>query len=417
MLTSLRTSTPLLLSTVFLLMGVGLLHSHIALEGRTLGFSVAMIGVLTSAYYSGFLVGTYTVPRLTHRIGHIRTFAFCTALVTLVVLVQALDPAYGVWLVLRVLQGLLLVGLYAIIESWLNVSADPAHRSSVFAIYMMVNLGASAAAQQLLRIQGDGFVLFCVVAILFCAASLPVVTSRQPQPHIRSVPRVRIGHLFRLAPTALVSALLSGLALGAFWGLLPVYAAARGLAPAGIGTYVSVGIAGGVVLQWPLGRFSDRIDRRLALSLISAVAALAALTNLLLSNPGGVAAMVVIFAFGGMSLTLYPIAVAHLVDYVHRDELLTASSTVLLVNGIGSALGPLLAGSLMSLLGPKLLFVWFAILDGTLAAYAFHRFVHRKREVTPDDNFVPMVNTGASSLELHTGEDRPEQGTTGSPPP
>jgi MFS family permease len=215
---------------------------------------------------------------------------------------------------------------------------------------------------------------------------------------------VRIGHLFRLAPTALVSALLSGLAMGAFWGLLPVYAAARGLGAGEIGTYLSVGVAGGVVLQWPLGRFSDRIDRRLALSLISAVAALAALANLLLSNPGGAVAMAVVFAFGGMSLTLYPIAVAHLVDYVRRDELLTASSTVLLVNGVGSALGPLLAGSLMGLLGPRLLFVWFAILDGALAAYAFHRFTRRKREVTPDDNFVPLVNTGASSLDLHARE-------------
>jgi len=408
MLTSLRTATSLLLSTLFLLMGVGLLHSHIALEGRALGFSVAMIGVLTSAYYTGFLVGTYTVPRLTHRIGHIRAFAFCTALVTLVVLVQALVPAYGVWLVMRLLQGLMLVGLYAIIESWLNASADPAHRSSIFAIYMMVNLGATAAAQQFLRIPGDGFVLFCVVAILLCAASLPVVTSRQPQPHIHSVPRVQIGRLFRLAPTALVSALLSGLAMGAFWGLLPVYAAARGLDAGGIGTYLSVAVAGGVVLQWPLGRFSDRIDRRLALALIGAVAALAALTNLLLPSPGGAAAMAVIFAFGGMSLTLYPIAVAHLVDYVRREELLSASSTVLLMNGIGSALGPLLAGSLMSLLGPKLLFVWFAILDGTLAAYAFHRFTRRKREVTPDDNFVPLVNTGAASLDLHSGEQRAE---------
>jgi len=117
MLSSIRTATPLLLSTVFLLMGVGLLHTHIALEGRTLGFSVAMIGALTSAYYAGFLLGTYTIPRLTHRIGHIRTFAFCTSLVAVVVLVQALDPVYGVWLVMRVLQGLLLVGLYAIIES------------------------------------------------------------------------------------------------------------------------------------------------------------------------------------------------------------------------------------------------------------------------------------------------------------
>ena len=137
-----------------------------------------------------------------------------------------------------------------------------------------------------------------------------------------------------------MSAFLSGLALGAFWGLLPLYAAARGLGAGGIGTYMSVAIAGGVVLQWPLGRFSDRIDRRLALSLISATAALAALANLLLPDVGG-AAMVVIFVFGGMSFTLYPIAVAHLVDYVDRDQLLAASSTVLLLNGLGSAVGPL----------------------------------------------------------------------------
>lgn len=391
---------PLLLSTAFLLMGVGLLHTHIALQGRTLGFSVAMIGVLTSAYYAGFLVGTYTVPRLTHRIGHIRTFAFCAALLAMVVLVQALVPAYGVWLVLRILQGLLLVGLYAIIESWLNAAADPRHRSSVFAIYMMVNLGASAAAQQFLRISGEGFVLFCMVAILFCAASLPVAATRQPQPHVHSVPRVQVKRLFRLAPTALVSALISGLVLGAFWGLLPLYAAARGLDAAGIGTYMSVAIAGGVVLQWPLGRFSDRIDRRLALSLISALAALAALANLFLPMAGGVAAMVVIFAFGGMSFTLYPIAVAHLVDYLQRDELLSASSTVLLVNGIGSAVGPLLAGALMNLVTPQLLFVWFAVLDGILAGYALYRFTQRKREVTPDDNFVPLVTTTPSSLEL-----------------
>ena len=399
-MSSIRTSTPLLLSTVFLLMGVGLLHTHIALQGQALGFSVAMIGVLTSAYYAGFLVGTYTVPRLTHRIGHIRTFAFCTALVAVVVLIQSLDPAYGVWLVMRVLQGLLLVGLYAIIESWLNAAAEPAHRSSVFAIYMMVNLGASAAAQQFLRIRGEGFVLFCVVAILICTASLPVLATPQPEPRIHSVPRVQIGRLFRLAPTALVSALISGLVLGAFWGLLPLYAAARGLGAEGIATYLSVAIAGGVVLQWPLGRFSDRIDRRLALALISAIAALAALVNLLLPSAGGATAMVLIFVFGGMSFTVYPIAVAHLVDYLRRDELLSASSTVLLVNGIGSAVGPLLAGTLMSLLRPQLLFVWFAVLDGILACYALHRFTRRQREVTQDDNFVPLVNTTPSSLEL-----------------
>lgn len=175
--------------------------------------------------------------------------------------------------------------------------------------------------------------------------------------------------------------------------------------PRAAGTYMSVAIAGGVMLQWPLGRFSDRIDRRLALSLISVVAALAALVNLALPSASGAAAMVAIFVLAGMSFTLYPIAVAHLVDYLRREDLLSASSTVLLVNGVGSAVGPLVAGALMGQLGPRLLFVWFAVLDGVLAAYAFYRFVHRRREVTPGDNFVPLVNTTPNSLELRGGQD------------
>lgn len=405
MLSSIRTTAPLLSSTVFLLMGVSLLHTHIALEGKALGFSVAMIGVLTSAYYTGFLIGTYTVPRLTHRFGHIRTFAFCTSLLAVVVLLQALTSAYGAWLVMRVLQGLLLVGLYAIIESWLNTAAEPRHRSTVFAIYMMLNLGASAVAQQLLHIRGEGFVLFCVVAILVCAASLPVTMTPQAQPVIHAAPRVQVKQIFRLVPTALVSALISGMVLGAFWGLLPLYAAARGLGAAEVGTYMSAAIAGGVALQLPLGRLSDRIDRRLALALISATAALAALANLAWPTTGPVA-MLLVFAFGGMSFALYPIAVAHLVDYLRRGDLLSGSSTVLLVNGIGSSVGPLLAGALMTLTRPALLFGWFAILDGVLAGYALYRFIRRKREVTLDDNFVPRVHTTPGALDVHP--DAPE---------
>ena len=402
MFANLRSVAPLLLSTVFLLMGVGLLHTQIALQGEALGFSVAMLGTLTSLYYVSFLLGTYLVPKLTHRIGHIRAFAFCTASVAVVVLLQAIGSAYEFWLVLRVLQGLALVGLYAIIESWLNATATPMHRSSVFSIYMMLNLGASAAAQQFLHLRGESFVLFCVVAILFCMASLPVIASPQPQPEMHAVPRVQVKRFFRMVPTALVSALISGLVLGAFWGLLPVYARASGYTIGEIGVYMSVAIAGGVVLQLPLGHFADRIDRRMALALISAMAAVVALANVLVPAEQHTLAMVLVFAFGGVSFALYPIAVAHLVDYLRRDELLSASSTVLLVNGLGSAIGPLMAGALMSLWQPWLLFAWFAALNSVLAGYALYRYVTRKREVTASDHFVPMVHTTPSAMDRHS---------------
>ncbi|MBN8727060.1 MAG: MFS transporter [Xanthomonadales bacterium] len=401
MLSSLRSTTPLLAATVFLLGGVGLLHTLVALHGEALGFPVAMIGLLTSAYYAGFLAGTWTVPMLIHRIGHIRAFAFLTAAVAIVVLLQAIGSAYALWLLLRLLQGLLLVGLYTIIESWLNAAAAPAHRSSVFAIYMMLNLGAGAASQQFLHVGSAAVVLFCVVAILFCAAGLPVSLAAQRQPAMQPGSRPQLRRLWRAAPTALAASLVSGLMLGALWGLLPLYAVSRGLDAAAVGTYMTVAIAGGVALQWPLGRFSDRIDRRLALALISFVAAAAAILNLWFPGGGQVAMLVLVFAFGGMSFALYPIAVAHLVDYVERDQLVSASSTVLLVNGIGSALGPLLAGTLMERAGAQFLFAWFAVLAGALAAYALYRHARRAREVTEDNSFMPMVTTTPSALDLH----------------
>ncbi len=402
MLSSIRIVASLLLSTILLLLGVGLLNTLIPLRGQALGFSVTLLGALTSVYYVGYFIGTFTLPPLIHRIGHIRAFAFCTALVAALVLLQAIGSSYWLWFALRLLQGLALVGLYAIIESWLNVAAEPAHRNSVFSVYMMLNLGSLALAQQFLRIQGEGFVLFSVVAILICVAIMPVATTRQLQPQIRSIPKLNVRRLYRLVPTALAGALFSGLAMGALWGLLPLYARSNGFAPGEIGTYMSIAILGGAAMQWPLGRLSDRHDRRLSLAIISLVASLISLAVLATPGDNHVLAMTLIFAFGGMSFAIYPIAMAHLVDYLPREELLSASSSVLLVNGIGSALGPLLAGILMNTLQAWLLFAWFATLYGLLAGYALYRFVHRKRDPISDNSFAPMVRTTPGALELHS---------------
>ncbi len=401
MLSSIRTVASLLLGTVVLLLGVGLLNTLIPLRGQSLGFSVTMVGALTSVYYVGYFIGTFTLPPMIHRIGHIRAFAFCTALVAALVLLQAIGSAYWLWLVLRILQGLALVGLYAIIESWLNVAADPRHRNAVFSVYMMLNLSALALAQQFLRIEAEAWVLFAVVAILICIATLPVASTRQLQPQIQSIPKLDVGRLFRLVPTALTTAVVSGLVMGALWGLLPLYARGIGFDSGEIGTYMSVTILGGVALQWPLGRLSDKYDRRLTLAGISAIAALVALASLFMSGNSQWMAMTLVFAFGGVSFSVYPIAVAHLVDYLPREELLSASSSVLLVFGIGSAAGPLLAGALMNMLQPWLLFVWFAGLNSLLAVYALYRYATHRRETIADKHFVPMVRTSPGVLDLH----------------
>ncbi|TAL84445.1 MAG: MFS transporter [Rhodanobacter sp.] len=399
MLRNLRPITSLLVGAALLLLGVGLLTTLIPLRGRALGFSTTMLGALTSAYYAGYFVGTFTLPPLIQRIGHIRAFAFCTASVACLVLLHALSSNPWLWLLLRLLAGISLVGLYAIIESWLNAQTEPARRGTVFAIYMMVNLGSLALAQQLLRIPGQSFVLFIVVALLVCAATLPVVATRQAQPGLQPVPRLQLKRLYALAPTAGAGALLSGLAMGAFWGLLPVYARGQGFGLTQVGTYMSVAILGGAALQWPVGRWSDRHDRRIALAVVCALATALALLQLGMAQWHG-AMIALIFLYGGLTFAVYPIVVAHLVDHLSPDELLSASSSVLLIYGVGSAIGPIAAGALMSSLGPGSLFGWFALTQALLAVYAAYRYWHFYRTQSTDANFRMMLRTTPAAFDM-----------------
>src|SRR5690606_27921390 len=171
------------------------------------------------------------------------------------------------WFGLRVVTGVALVGLYTVIESWLNAQPDPARRGRVFNLYMAVNLGALAAGQLLLGLGVDGGItLFSLVAILICASALPVTLTRLAQPEVPATPRLGLRRLYGMAPAATLAAGASGLAMGAFWGLGPVYAGQVGLDRSVVSTFMVATILGGALLQWPLGRLSDRVDRRIGLA-------------------------------------------------------------------------------------------------------------------------------------------------------
>ncbi|MGH8114471.1 MAG: MFS transporter [Rhodanobacteraceae bacterium] len=409
MLRTLRPIASLLTGTALLLVGVGLLNTLIPLRGIAAGYSETLLGGLTSAYYAGYFIGTFAMPPLVRRIGHIRAFAFCAACTACVVLLHAFGTNPVAWLLLRLLAGVVLVGLYAVIESWLNAQAPPGQRGAVFATYMVVNLCSLAVGQQLLRIGGQPFVLFIVVGLAVCAATLPVLATHQAQPQQQATPKLQLRLLFDVAPTAGLGALLTGLAMGAFWGLLPVYARESGFDTAEVSTYMSIAILGGAALQWPLGRLSDRHDRRIALSLVAAAATLLAVAALLLGGHG-IVAMTVIFLFGGMTFAIYPIVVAHLVDHVEPGDLLAASSSVLLVYGVGSALGPLIAGGTMSALGPWSLFAWFALTQALLAGYAAYRYAIFRRTPIHERKFHPMLRTTPAALRLLRTPATPREG-------
>jgi MFS family permease len=401
MMRTARQLASLLSGVALLLLGTGLLGTLIPVVGGTLGFSSAMLGALTSAYFAGFLAGTFLIAALVRRIGHIRAFAFCATMCACLVLLLSLTTSPWTWLLLRLGIGMALVGLYTVIESWLNSQARADQRSRIFAVYMVVNLGALALGQQFLhaRVSHPG-TLFVVVALLVCASTLPVLVTRMRQPDVAAMPRLRLRRLYQLAPSAAAGALLSGMTMGAIWGLAPVYAASTGLGVDGIGNWMTLLIVGGVVLQWPMGRLSDQHDRRIMLIVINTLGALAA--ALLPMFPHTIFVQrLMLFVFGGMAFAIYPVVVAHLLDFVPGEDLLPASSSVLLVNGMGAAAGPLLAGLLMNRLGPSWLFGWCAACMAATAAYVGYRLLTFRREQEETGEFVPMLRTTPAALEMH----------------
>ncbi|MDP3845500.1 MAG: MFS transporter [Pseudomonas sp.] len=390
----------LLCAVALLLLGNGLLNTLLTLRGVAEGYSTGMLGLIMSGYFVGFLLGTWLAIPLVRRVGHIRAFAFFAALAAITALLHILLVNPWVWLGLRVLYGLALVSLYMVIESWLNAQVPSEKRGQVFAIYMMVNLGALAAAQQLLNLASPSdFVLFVLAALLISAALMPITLTRQTQPSMPETLHTNLRQLAQVAPVAMAAAGLSGLALGAFWGMAPVYASLSGFDAPGVGLLMSGTILGGALLQWPIGHYSDRHDRRQVLLWVVLLAVVVALLMTLLSaGPWLLAAM---FVWGGLAFAIYPLAVAQMVDQLHSDEILAGSSGLLMVNGIGSVCGPLLAGLLMQQFGGLALPLHFAASLSLLAAYTLYRLRHVSDLINePHGHFMPMLRTSHTVLEL-----------------
>ncbi|MDH4228911.1 MAG: MFS transporter [Nitrospirota bacterium] len=402
MLSTFTAISTLLLAMAVLLMGTGLMGTALGLRAGIEHFSPTVTGVVMSAYFIGYVVGTYVCPRMIRRVGHIRAFSAMAAVAAASILAHGLLVHPLAWMVLRVISGLCMVGLYMTMESWLNVLASNSSRGRLFAVYQTINLLALAVGQFLVLI-GDvaGMVPFALAAVLISLALVPVALTPVEQP--ASVPTVRIGlgHLYALSPTGLAGSLGSGLLNGTLWGMGPVFAHLAGLSNAGVATFMAAIILGGAVLQWPVGWLSDHRDRRIVLAGVGLCGAGFALLMGLFSGHGLAWMAVSGFFYGGMAFTVYGLSMAHLNDMLKPHEVLEAARGMMLMHGVGAMLGPMLGGALMHLFGPAVLMLFFAAVLLFVGGFG----LLRKSIKSPPQGgrrggFVPMLRTSQAAMEM-----------------
>lgn len=398
----------LLMGVALLLLGAGLLNTLLPLRIGMEGHSTVFVGMVMSGYFVGYLLGTFIGPGLIRRIGQIRAFACGAGVVTCCCILHALLVDPYVWLALRLITGIALVTLYTAIESWLNGQATASNRGQMLALYMIVNLVALALAQQFINLASPvQFVLFGIAAMLMSAALVPVTLTRFDPPPLPTAPPVAFRGMVRAAPIAIAGSLLSGLAGGAFWAMTPVFIIGLYDDLSVVAMFMSAVILGGAALQIPLGWFSDARDRRAVLAITAGMASACALfvlgvvnldlENTLLLYIGG-------FFYGGFAFSVYPIAVAHLVDHLEHDHVLDGCSMFLLIHGCGAAIGPIAAGYVLDAAGIKMLPVYFVVVQ-FLVIPAVYLFLHRVPTLkAPADQFghyVPMLRTTPAAMEMH----------------
>ena len=350
--------TPLL-TLLALLLGFGLMQMGNTLQGTLLsvrggieGFSPAQIGAVGAGFWVGIVIGSLRCGKLIQSVGHIRAFLALGAIASTAPLLHLLVMDPTAWVVARTLTGFCFAGVFIVVESWLNSAATDKTRGQILSAYAMTGLLAGIVGQLLLpATDPTGFRPFCIIAIIIAFALVPIALTRAEAPtHDGGGALISLRGLYRQSPFGLVSASLCGVTTSAFFTLGPLFAQQRGLDTAGVAAFMASGTLGGFLMAWPLGWLSDRLDRRVVIIGAAITAAVSLFTMMALVPDDAPRWILYLCAalFGGTIIPTYSVVMAHVNDAVGEGEFVAASGGLLIMQGAGAAVGPVIAGLAMS---------------------------------------------------------------------
>ena len=379
MIAVLRTTWPLLLGVLLLMVGNGMQGTLLGIRGEIEGISTTQMSVVMAAYFGGFVLGSLIVPGMIQRVGHVRVFAALGSLISAVLIVYAAAPNWIAWTLMRLLIGFSFCGVYITAESWVNASAGNETRGRAMSAYFIVQMLGLVTGQVLMNV-GDpgGWMLFVIPSVLVSVAFTPILLAQVPAPRFETIAPMSMARLYRTSPLGCIGIFLIGGVFSAFVAALWI---------------------GGLMAQYPVGWLSDRLDRRL---LITALAVFGALVTVVAAAiPAGIWGYLLAAALvGGVANPVYALLIAYTNDFLDTSDMAAASAGLLLINGAGSVFGPILTGWLMAVIGPEGFWIYMAVLLAALGLYGGWRMT--RRATPPMDQSYAVLSPSATPVAVET---------------
>lgn len=404
----LRNVAALIAAVTILQLAGGLLGVRIPLAFTEDGASRTALGLVAASYSAGFMMGAMIATMLLARVGHIRVYAACAAIFAASTLALHFTTDVWSWGLARMFAGVAVALMFAAVESWMSFSIGPRARGEVMSVYMVLTKGALALGPFLaFNYAPQAAEPWMIAAALAALSMVPICFTAAEQPDPPKAQPIALVEQFATAPAAVIGSFGAGLVNGGVLALAPLYAAQH-YGPNAAAEFYSAAFTGSLLLQWPAGRVSDRVDRRLV---IAALAALAAAASFALALWSGQllnwSAVLLFFLWGAGALSFYGIAVAHMADRAEPGKLAQSAAGLLFVWAAGSVIGPLVMGPLVDFFDVAGMF-WFAGAAALLVCAAmFWRRTTREAPAVKEE-FSPQIGTSVAAGEIAYGEDKPQ---------
>ena len=398
----LKQTWALMLGVLLLMLGNGLQGTLLGVRGSLENIDSSTMGYIMAGYFLGFLGGSKATPIMLQRVGHVRVFAALGSLVSAAFILYAavVDPI--AWWLLRVLVGFCFSGIYVVAESWLNHSASNQSRGKALSLYLIVQMAGMVLGQLLLNVADPGgYNLFVMITVLVSISFAPMLLSSSSSAPLQiSARAMPLKELIKTSPLACFGILLLGGVYAVLYAMSPVYATERGLSIAQTSYFITGIFLGAMLLQFPIGWLSDKLDRRILIIGTTAIGSVVALCAMYLSSNFTVLLICAVL-LGGVANPLYSLLVAYANDYLEQDQMAAAAGGLLFINGLGAMTGPIVVGNAMTHLGLDWFFITLFLLLSAICLYGIYRISQRAHKVI--DESAPYLPISARTSTLAAG--------------